>query len=357
MGMFDKLAQVVHRFDELNNKLADPAIYDRLTELKEVSSERANLAPLVDAYKEHKEVLANIEEAKNILKNESDPEMREFAKEELAEAEKQCVLLEQEIRVMLLPKDPLDDRNVMVEIRAGVGGDEASIFVHDVYRMYQNYFKELGFKSELDSVSKSDTGFKEIIFTVSGDKVYSKLKYESGVHRVQRVPDTEAQGRIHTSTITVAVIPEADPVEFELEAKDVRIDVYRAGGPGGQCVNTTDSAVRMTHIPTGVVVAIQDEKSQLKNRDKAWKILRNRIFEKKVEEQRAKEAAIRKGQVGRGDRSERIRTYNFPQGRLTDHRIGLTLYNLDKIIEGNLSEVIDALVAYHQAELLQGQEG
>jgi peptide chain release factor 1 len=245
----------------------------------------------------------------------------------------------------------------MVEIRAGVGGDEASIFVHDVYRMYQNYFKELGFKSELDSVSKSDTGFKEIIFTVSGDKVYSKLKYESGVHRVQRVPDTEAQGRIHTSTITVAVIPEADPVEFELEAKDVRIDVYRAGGPGGQCVNTTDSAVRMTHIPTGVVVAIQDEKSQLKNRDKAWKILRNRIFEKKVEEQREKEAAIRKGQVGRGDRSERIRTYNFPQGRLTDHRIGLTLYNLDKIIEGHLSEVIDALVAYHQAELLQGQEG
>ena len=244
----------------------------------------------------------------------------------------------------------------MIEIRAGAGGDEASIFVADVYRMYQNFFKNVGFKSEMVSISKSDEGVKEVIFSVMGDKVYSKLKYESGVHRVQRVPKTESQGRVHTSTITVAVMPEADDVEFELNMNDVRVDVYRAGGCGGQSVNTTDSAVRVTHVPTNTVVAIQDEKSQHKNKEKALRILRNRIYDKMVQEQQAKAAAERRGQIGRGDRSERIRTYNYPQGRFTDHRIGLTLYSLDKIMEGDLAAILDTLIANHQAELLQGDE-
>jgi len=245
---------------------------------------------------------------------------------------------------------------VMVEIRAGAGGDEASIFVADVYRMYTNYFRDLGFSTELISLSEGDEGIKEIIFSVKGDKVYSKLKYESGVHRVQRVPKTESQGRVHTSTITVAVMPEVDEVDFELNLNEVRIDVYRSGGAGGQSVNTTDSAVRVTHLPTGIWVANQDQKSQIKNKEKALRILKNRIYDKLVNEQRAKEAAERKGQVGTGDRSERIRTYNFPQGRLTDHRIGLTLYSLDKIIEGSLGDVTDSLIAHYQAELLKGQE-
>ena len=242
-----------------------------------------------------------------------------------------------------------------MEIRAGAGGDEASIFVGDIYRMYQNYFKQLGFTSEVISLSKNNEGIKEIIFSVNGEKVYSKLKYESGVHRVQRVPKTETQGRVHTSTITVAVLPEADELEFKLDMNDVRIDVFRASGAGGQHVNTTDSAVRMTHLPSGIVVANQDEKSQIKNREKALKILRTRIYDRMLQEKMAEEAEKRKGQVGTGDRSERIRTYNFPQGRLSDHRIGLTLYSLDRIIEGNLFSVTDALVAHHQAELLKGQ--
>jgi peptide chain release factor 1 len=244
----------------------------------------------------------------------------------------------------------------MVEVRAGAGGDEASIFVGDVYRMYRNYIAGLGFKEELVSISEGDEGIKEVILSVKGDKVFSKLKYESGVHRVQRVPKTESQGRVHTSTITVAVMPEVEDVEFDLDMNDVRIDVYRSGGAGGQSVNTTDSAVRVTHIPSGMVVANQDQKSQLKNKEKALKILKNRIYDKMVQEQNAIEAAERKGLVGTGDRSERIRTYNFPQGRLSDHRIGLTLYSLDKIIEGDLDPVIDSLVAHNQAELLKGQD-
>ena len=244
----------------------------------------------------------------------------------------------------------------MVELRAGAGGDESSIFVGDVWRMYKNYFTTLGFKAELVSASESDSGYKEVILNVTGDKVYSIMKYESGVHRVQRVPETESQGRVHTSTITVAVMPEADDVEFDLNMNDVRVDVYRSGGKGGQSVNTTDSAVRVTHLPTNTVVAIQDEKSQLKNKEKALKILRNRIFDKMVQEAHDVEAEKRKGLVGTGDRSERIRTYNYPQGRLTDHRIGLTLYSLDKIIEGDLAPVTDALVAHNQAQLLKGQE-
>ncbi len=354
--MFHKLDAVVKRYEQLTERLADPTIYDRQAEFREVSGERAKLEEIVAAYKEYTQAKKNLEEAKDILHNEKDEELREMAKSDISDIEKQIPEMEARLKILLLPKDPLDDKNVMVEIRAGAGGDEASIFVADVFRMYQNFFKKLGFRCELVSMSEGDRGIKEVIFQVIGDKVYSKLKFESGVHRVQRVPDTEAQGRVHTSTITVAVLPEPDEVEFELNMNEVRIDVYRAGGSGGQSVNTTDSAVRVTHIPTGTVVAIQDEKSQIKNKDKALRILRSRIYDKMVQEQKALEAKERKDQVGTGDRSERIRTYNFPQGRLTDHRIGLTLYNLDRIIEGDLEQVTDALIANHQAELLKGQE-
>jgi len=354
--MFDKLEDVVKRFDELTEKLADPTIYDRQVEFKQVSGERGNIEELVKCYIEYKKIKSDLEGAKEILESEKDPDMREMAKEEISEYESQIPALEEQLRILLLPTDPLDSRNCMVELRAGAGGDESSIFVGDVWRMYKNYWQTLGFKAEMVSVSDSDQGFKEVILNVQGDKVYSIMKYESGVHRVQRVPDTESQGRVHTSTITVAVMPEADDVEFELNLNDVRIDVYRSGGKGGQSVNTTDSAVRVTHLPTNTVVAIQDEKSQLKNKEKALKILRNRIFDKMVQAAHDEEAAKRKGLVGTGDRSERIRTYNFPQGRLTDHRIGLTLYSLDKIIEGDLAPVTNALVAHNQAQLLKGDE-
>lgn len=356
MSMFDKLDAVIERFETLTEKLADPTIYDRQDEFKKISSERSNLEEVVIAYKQYRQMKEDIDEAKDILKNEKDEDMKEMAKEVISENEPQMPEMEEKLTILLLPKDPLDDKNVMMEIRAGAGGDEASIFVGDVYRMYSNYFRDLGFKLEQVSVSEGDEGIKEVIFSVSGDKVYSKLKYESGVHRVQRVPKTESQGRVHTSTITVAVMPETDDVEFELDLNDVRIDVYRSGGAGGQSVNTTDSAVRVTHIPTGTVVANQDQKSQLKNKEKALRILKNRIFDKMLQEKNATEAAERKGLVGTGDRSERIRTYNFPQGRLTDHRIGLTLYSLDKIIEGDMAPVTDALIAHNQAELLKGQE-
>lgn len=354
--MFDKLDSVVARFEQLTEKLADPTLYDRQAEFKQISEERANLEDVVIAYKEYKELKQNIDEAKDILKNEKDEDLREMAKEELNDGEARMPEMEERLKILLLPKDPLDNKNVMVEIRAGAGGDEASIFVGDVYRMYSNYCRNLGFKTDIVSISEGDEGIKEVIFSVTGDKVYSKLKYESGVHRVQRVPKTESQGRVHTSTITVAVMPEADEVEFNLDMNDVRIDVFRASGAGGQHVNTTDSAVRVTHIPTGIVVANQDQKSQIKNKEKALKILKTRIYDQMVQEANAKEAAERKGLVGTGDRSERIRTYNYPQGRLTDHRIGLTLYSLDKIVEGDLAPVTDALVAHNQAELLKGQE-
>ncbi|WP_372651893.1 peptide chain release factor 1 [Halobacteriovorax sp.] len=354
--MFDKLDGVIERFESLTEKLADPTIYDRQDEFKKISSERSNLEEVVIAYKDYKQIKADIDEAKEMLKNEKDEDMKEMAKEVLSENEPLIAPMEEKLTILLLPKDPLDDKNVMMEIRAGAGGDEASIFVGDVYRMYSNYFRDLGFKLEQVSVSEGDEGIKEIIFSVSGEKVYSKLKYESGVHRVQRVPKTESQGRVHTSTITVAVMPETDDLEFELDLNDVRIDVYRSGGAGGQSVNTTDSAVRVTHVPTGTVVANQDQKSQLKNKEKALRILKNRIYDKMLQEKNAVEAAERKGLVGTGDRSERIRTYNFPQGRLTDHRIGLTLYSLDKIIEGDMAPVTDALIAHNQAELLKGQE-
>lgn len=356
MSVLDKLDSVVERYNVLNEKLSDPTIYDRKTEYKEVSTEQGNLEPIVQTYKKYKQVKEDTEEAKLILKEEKDPEMREMAREELSENEVILETLEKELELLLLPKDPLDDRNVIVELRAGAGGDEASIFVADVLRMYQNYFRDLGFKTELISISQGDEGIKEVIFSVSGEKVYSKLKYESGVHRVQRVPKTESQGRIHTSTITVAIMPEADELEWELDMNDVTVVVCRASGAGGQCVNTTDSAVRMTHIPTGISVRNEDQKSQTKNKEKAKKILAARIYAQMLEEKNSEEAAQRKGLIGTGDRSERIRTYNFPQGRLTDHRIGLTLYSLDKIIEGDMEAVTNALIAYHQAELLKGEE-
>lgn len=356
MSIFNKLDAVVNRYEDLTDKMGDPTLYERQDEYRKITTERANLEEVVAAYKEYKKLKEDVAGAKDILMNEKDPDLKEMAKEELSEIESQIPEMEERLKILLLPKDPLDEKNVMVEIRAGAGGDEASIFVGDVLRMYQNYCRSLGFKTDMVSVSEGDEGLKEVIFQVSGDKVYSKLKYESGVHRVQRVPKTESQGRIHTSTITVAILPEAEDVDFHLDLNEVRVDVYRSSGAGGQSVNTTDSAVRLTHIPTNTVVACQDERSQLKNKDKAFKILKARLYDQMVQEKNAKEAAERKGLVGTGDRSERIRTYNYPQGRLSDHRIGLTIYSLDKVMEGDLEEVTNALITHNQTELLKGQE-
>lgn len=355
--MFDKLDAVVRRFEVLTERLADPTLYDRAQELRETNAERSNIEPIVIKYKEYKKLVSDIEGNKDIIHNEKDEEMREMAKEELSELEGKLPGIEHELKLLLLPKDPNDDRNVILEIRAGAGGDEASIFVADVWRMYKNFFGTKGWKAEVVSISEGDRGLKEIVVNVSGDKVYSKMKYESGVHRVQRVPDTEAQGRVHTSTITVAVMPEADEVgDIVLDMNEIRIDVYRSGGSGGQSVNTSDSAVRLTHMPSGIVIAMQDERSQLKNKDKAFKILKTKLYDLKVQEAHAKESSMRKGLVGTGDRSERIRTYNYPQGRISDHRINYTIYNLPSFMNGDIEEVIDALIAHNQAILLQGEE-
>lgn len=356
MSMFDKLDAVVRRYEQLTEKLGDPTIYDRQKEFKEISSERSNIEDVVRVYTEYKKVKEDLEGSKEILKNEKDEDLREMAKMELSELESKIPGMEEELRILLLPKDPLDDRNVIIEMRAGAGGDEASIFVGDMYRMYSNYFRTLGFRSEVDSISEGDSGIKEIIFTVTGEKVYSKMKWEAGVHRVQRVPKTETMGRVHTSTITIAVMPEVDEVEFELNPNELRIDVYRSGGSGGQSVNTTDSAVRVTHLPTGMSVANQDQKSQLKNKEKALKILRSRIYEQMVKAQKDEIDSERRGQIGEGDRSEKIRTYNYPQNRVTDHRIGYTSHNLEGIMSGDLADITAALIAHHQAELMKGQE-
>ncbi len=355
--MFNKLDAVVRRYEILTERLGDPTLYDRAQELRETNTERSNIEPIVLKYKEYKKLVADIEGNKDIIHNEKDEDMREMAKEELGELEKQLPIIEHDLKILLIPKDPNDERNVMLEIRAGAGGDEASIFVGDIWRMYRNYFGTRGWRAEVVSLSEGERGIKEIIVNVSGEKVYSRMKYESGAHRVQRVPDTEAQGRVHTSTITVAVMPEADEVgDVELNMNEIRIDVYRAGGSGGQSVNTADSAVRLTHLPTGIVVAMQDERSQLKNKDKAFKVLKSRILDLRIQEAHAKEASMRKGLVGTGDRSERIRTYNYPQGRITDHRINFTIYNLDNFMNGDVDEVLDALIAHNQAILLKGEE-
>ena len=352
--MFDKLDDLLIRFEEVLNELGEPGVTDNQEHFQKLMKEQSDLQPIVDAYREYKKNKETIQDSLSMLEEEKDEDMREMLKEELSEAKKNVEELEHELKILLLPKDPNDNKNVIVEIRAGAGGDEAALFAAEIYRMYVKYAESRRWKTEMMSLNENGIGgFKEVTFMITGAGAYSRLKYESGVHRVQRVPDTESSGRIHTSTATVAVLPEVDDVEIEINDKDLRIDVYRSSGNGGQCVNTTDSAVRITHIPTGTVVACQDEKSQLKNKEKAMKVLRARLYEVAEAERLAGIAEDRKSQVGTGDRSERIRTYNYPQGRVTDHRIGLTLYKLDSFMNGDIEEVINALITADQAEKMQ----
>ncbi len=355
--MLQKLEDVERRYTELEAQLIDPDVLGNQKSYGRIAKERSDLEPIVRAYRQWKNVRADLDGHKELLES-SDAEIRELAKEELPALRERAEALEAELKLLLLPKDPNDERNTVLEIRAGTGGEEASLFAAEIFRAYSRYAEWRGWRVEI--LSSSDTGlggFKEIIALISGDRVYSRLKHEGGVHRVQRVPVTEQSGRIHTSAVTVAVLPEAEEVDVHIdEATELRIDVYRSSGPGGQSVNTTDSAVRVTHLPTGLVVACQDEKSQHKNKAKALKILRSRLLERAQAEAHAEEAANRRTMVGSGDRSERIRTYNFPQGRLTDHRINLTLYSLDKIMDGDLDPVIDALNTHFQAEQLKSAE-
>jgi peptide chain release factor 1 len=351
--MLDKLAEVEKRYTQLESLMSDPSLPGKSREYSKIAKERADLEELVTAYRDWKKTEQEIESNKELL-GEPDEAMREMAKEELALLRERKEQLEERLKYLLLPKDPNDSKDVLVEIRGGTGGDEAALFAAELARMYTRYAENRGWRVEILSSNPTGLGgMKEIILSVEGKGAYSRLKFEGGVHRVQRVPVTEGSGRIHTSTVTVAVLPEADEVEVDIDPKDLKVDVMRASGPGGQSVNTTDSAVRMTHIPTGLVVSCQDEKSQHKNRAKALKILRARLLEKKQDEQRSEIAATRKLMVGSGDRSERIRTYNFPQGRMTDHRINFTLYKLDRVIEGDLEELIDALNTHYQAEALK----
>ena len=351
--MFDKLEDLVIRYEEVMGELQEPDVANDATRFRNLMKEQSDLAPIVEAFKEYKQCKQNVEDSLMMLEEESDEEMRELAKEELNESKNRIEELEKEMKILLLPKDPNDEKNVIVEIRAGAGGDEAALFAAEVYRMYVHYAEGRRWKVEMISLNENGIGgFKECVFMISGQGAYSRLKYESGVHRVQRVPETESGGRIHTSTITVAIMPEAEEVDVELDMNDCKFDVFRASGNGGQCVNTTDSAVRLTHIPTGIVISCQDEKSQLKNKDKALKVLRARLYELELAKQHDAEAEARKSQVGTGDRSEKIRTYNFPQGRVTDHRIKLTLHKLDSILNGDLDEIIDSLIAADQTAKL-----
>lgn len=354
--MFNKLEEVEDRFREVEGLLADPAVVSQQKRFLDLTREHAELLEVVEAYRDYKRVGEEIEGNRELLQD-SDPEMRDMARGELPQLEARREELASQLKVLLLPKDPNDDKNVILEIRAGTGGDEAALFAGDLFRMYSRFAETQGWKVETLSVSESEAGgFKEVIAMISGARVYSRLKYESGTHRVQRVPETEAQGRIHTSACTVAVLPEAEDVDIDIDPGDLRIDVYRASGAGGQHVNKTESAVRITHLPTGVVVSCQDEKSQHKNKAKAMKVLRSRILDRMVADQQAQMAADRKSQVGSGDRSQRIRTYNFPQGRCTDHRIGLTLYRLDSIMQGSLTELIEPLTLHYQSEAMAAQE-
>ena len=355
--MFDRLDDILIRFEELLHELGDPVLASDPEKFRRLMKEQAELAPLVETYTQYKKTKKSIEENLELLEEERDEEMRELLKEDLAEAKKQMPELEKELKLLLLPKDPNDEKNVFVEIRAGAGGDEAALFAADLFRMYSRFAERNRWKSELISVNESGIGgMKEVVFMISGQGAYSRLKYESGVHRVQRVPETESGGRIHTSTATVAIMPEAEDVDVVIDMNDCKFDVFRASGNGGQCVNTTDSAVRLTHIPTGIVISCQDEKSQQKNKDKAMKILRSRLYDLVQSQQHEQIAQERKSQVGTGDRSERIRTYNFPQGRVTDHRIGLTLYNIDKFMLGDLDEMISALQIAVQNKMLENIE-
>ena len=351
--MFDKLEELLVRLEEILSELNEPGVANDPARFQKLMKEQSELQPIVEAYKEYKACQQTVEESLMMLDEESDEEMREMLKEELADAKSRIEELETELKILLLPKDPNDSKNVIVEIRAGAGGDEAALFAAEIYRMYVKYAESRRWKTELMSLNENGIGgFKEVTFMINGAGAYSRLKYESGVHRVQRVPETESGGRIHTSTITVAIMPEAEEIDFQLDLNDCKFDVFRASGNGGQCVNTTDSAVRLTHIPTGIVISCQDEKSQLKNRDKALRVLRSRLYDMELQKRHDEEAEARRSQVGTGDRSEKIRTYNFPQGRVTDHRIKLTLHRLDTILNGDLDEIIDSLIAADQTAKL-----
>lgn len=351
--MFDRLDDMLRHYEELMLELNNPSVAEDQRKFRKLMKEQADLAPIVDAYKQYKQAKQDVEDSLALLDEESDEEMKELAKEELADAKKRIEELEQELKILLLPKDPNDEKNVIVEIRAGAGGDEAALFASELYRMYVHYAESQHWKTEMINVSESGIGgMKEVEFMITGHGAYSKLKYESGVHRVQRVPETESGGRIHTSTATVAIMPEAEEFDVVIDDKDIRIDVMRASGNGGQCVNTTDSAVRLTHIPTGIVIYSQSEKSQLQNKEKAFRLLRSKLYDMELERRQNEEAAERRSQIGTGDRSEKIRTYNFPQGRVTDHRIKLTLYKIDAIMDGDIQELIDSLIAADQAAKL-----
>lgn len=351
--MLDKLSALTARFDEIEARLAAPGLYDDPAAAAKLLKERNHLEPIVSAIRARDQALRTMDEARELM---HDPEMRDFAQEEFAEAQGQVQSLEEELKVLLLPRDPNDDKNIIVEIRGGAGGEESALFAHSLLRMYTMYAEKHGWTTEILSMNATELGgCKEVVFQIAGDGVYSRLKFESGVHRVQRVPETESQGRVHTSTVTVAVLPEAEEVDFEINPADLKIDTFRSSGAGGQHINKTESAIRITHLPTGTVVECQDERSQHKNRDKAMRVLRTRLYEAECEKQNAAIAAERRAQVGTGDRSERIRTYNFPENRVSDHRIKMTIYKLDQFLDGDMDEIIDALIAADTARRLQEQ--
>jgi peptide chain release factor 1 len=352
--MLERLNFIENKYEELSIKISDPSVMADQKEWQRLCREHSELETIVTKYREYKDAEESLEADKEMLQEKIEAELKEMVEEEIKELQEKIEKSKEELKILLLPKDPNDSKNVFVEIRGGAGGEEAALFAADLFRMYTRYAERRGFKTELMSANETDIGgFKEVVFMIKGEGAYSRLKFESGAHRVQRVPDTESSGRIHTSTSTVAVLPEVEDVDVEINPNDLRIDVFRASGHGGQCVNTTDSAVRITHLPSGMVVSCQDEKSQLKNKEKAMKVLRARLYEKAQEERSKGIAEDRKSQVGTGDRSERIRTYNFPQGRVTDHRIGVTLYKLDSFLDGDIDDIIDALITEEQAEKMK----
>lgn len=354
--VLEKLNGVEERFEVLEARLADPEVWTNRDQMQKLTREHADLKEVVEGYRQYRHLIKEKAENEELLQVEEDAEMKEMMQEEIQKQDSELVELEQRLQILLLPKDPNDDRDVLLEVRAGTGGDEAALFAADLLRMYLRFADRKGWRAEMISASETGlNGYKEVVVQIQGDKVYSQLKYESGVHRVQRVPATETQGRIHTSAVTVAVMPEADEVDVQIEEKDLRVDRFRASGPGGQSVNTTDSAIRITHLPTGLVVSCQDEKSQHKNKAKALKVLRSRLFDLELAKKHAAESEMRRSQIGSGDRSEKIRTYNFPQSRVSDHRINLTLYSLDQVMNGDLGAVVDPLIAAMEAEALRAE--